>query len=554
MNLRKHQKEFQDIINEIIAGSSIIKTVVCECTPGSGKSLLPAIAGKLIAAGLADALCWIVPRRTLQYQGEANFQSGFFRKMIDHNLNIRSSTNEVNPCRGLDGIITTYQAVSVDNKHTVLSDFSSKRYILILDENQHVEENGTWHNTLRPIISKAKYIILLTGTPERGNGAPIAIMSGIDLDTAAVVKYSRKDALQEKAIIPLRFFFSDGSAEWLNSDGKEIKYSSIATMSKKDVAKAVYTAISTDYAEHLTIKGLTHWIEHKKRRPSSKLLVITANVALAKKATAFLNDKYRISAEIATSHESTAAQKAMKRFKAGITDVLVGVAMFYEGFSCKQVSHIISLTHIRSKPWLEQMFARAVRVDPDAGPYETQCAYIFAPDDPILRKVVSMIEAEQASFIKKQIAQNQGSLFNDSDGNSGPRDKNGMYGITPVGSAITGHREMFLGNNNFLPIDPPPLTPSEIENDLLGEIESHVRQFSFINRYNPKKINAEIKRALGKPRGQMTVTELYATIEHIKKAYPLNGSAGRINGASRARGGGKRVPIKAKEIACEKTI
>ena len=545
MKLRKHQQEMSDIIDEVICGR-FIKTIICECTPGSGKSLLPIIAGKLLAAGLADALCWVVPRKTLQKQGESNFQDPLFREMLGHKLNIRSSTNDINPCRGLDGFITTYQAIGIDDRRTVLSDFSKKRYILVLDENQHVEDGGTWHESLQPIIDKAKYIILMTGSSSRGNGTPIALMSNPHPETTARIIYGRKDALNEKAIIPLHFSFSDGTADWIDYDGKEVKCDSIAKVGRKDAGKAIFTAISTDYAEGLVSKGLSHWNTHKKRVPSSKLLIVTANVALAKKAMSFLNGKYRVSAEIATSHESTEAEMAIKRFKAGITDILVGVAMFYEGFDCKQVSHIIALTHIRTKEWLEQMFARAVRIDPDAGPYETQCGYIFAPDDPSLRKVVSLIESEQSPFVKKQVPQNQASLFDGDCPGESIGDEN-VYGITPLGSSMTGGREITLGADSKMQ-ETAPQTPSEIEAFLRNQIESHVRQFSFINRHNPKRLNAEIKQFFEKPRSIMTAPELSATLGHIKKTYPLGSGVahhGHVNSYAKVRGGGRRVPTKA---------
>lgn len=541
MQLRKHQQEFQEIVDDIIAGSSI-KTIICEVTPGGGKSALPIIAGKLIPAGLADALCWICPRKTLQNQGEQNFQDPFFREMIDHKLTVRSSTNDVNPCRGLNGFITTYQAIGMDEKQTVLTDFSSKGYILILDEFHHAEDGGVWHEALQPLVDRAKYLILMTGTAERGDGNRIAFTSNADNITAKII-YGRKAALREQAIIPLYFFFSDGNVEWIDYDGQEVKYDSIANMPIKDVAKAIYTAISTKYAEELLAKGLSHWVNHKKRCPTSKLLVVAANVSLAKKAISFM-EKYRLRTEIATSHESAAAQIAIKRFKAGLTDILVGVAMFYEGFDCKQVSHIISLTHIRSKPWLEQMFARAVRVDPDAGPYETQYGYIFAPDDPLFRKVVTLIEAEQAPFIKKQMLKNNQSLLFDDNGSEPMEEGGNIYGIIPVGSSLTNGREITLGQQ-FAQPEFAPETPSEIETSLHDQIESHIRQFSFKNRYNPKRLNTEIKRYFDdKARGSMTSNELEVVLSYVKRAYPLNGRS--LPGTqARPRGGGVRVPAKA---------
>ena len=38
--------------------------------------------------------------------------------------------------------------------------------------------------------------------------------------------------------------------------------------------------------------------------------------------------------------------------------MLVTVAMAYEGLDAPEVAGVAALTHIRSRPWLEQMLAR----------------------------------------------------------------------------------------------------------------------------------------------------------------------------------------------------
>lgn len=48
-----------------------------------------------------------------------------------------------------------------------------------------------------------------------------------------------------------------------------------------------------------------------------------------------------------------------------------------------EVAVVAALTHIRVRPWLEQMMARATRVDPHAGPYEMQGALVFHANDPL---------------------------------------------------------------------------------------------------------------------------------------------------------------------------
>ena len=64
--------------------------------------------------------------------------------------------------------------------------------------------------------------------------------------------------------------------------------------------------------------------------------------------------------------------------------ILVTVAMAYEALDVPEVALVAALTHIRSRPWLEQMVARATRVDPHAGPYTAQRALVSHPDEAIV--------------------------------------------------------------------------------------------------------------------------------------------------------------------------
>ena len=172
---RSHQIETEKIVDDIISGSGI-RNIIMHATTGGGKSAIPMIAGKLIAAGFADRICWVVPRSALQHQGESNFVDPFFRNLFDHTMIIRSSTNEDNPSRGLSGFVTTYQAVGIDEARTVLFDMLRRRYILILDEFHHLEKDGTWHQAIKPLYDAAAYRVLMTGTLERGDRQKIAFM------------------------------------------------------------------------------------------------------------------------------------------------------------------------------------------------------------------------------------------------------------------------------------------------------------------------------------------------------------------------------------------
>src|SRR5829696_7198951 len=90
--------------------------------------------------------------------------------------------------------------------------------------------------------------------------------------------------------------------------------------------------------------------------------------------------------------------------------ILVTVAMAYEGLDAPEVAVVAALTHIRSRPWLEQMIARATRVDPNAGTYETQRALVFHPDDPLFAKFRQRIETEQGTSARRPKHKRQAEL------------------------------------------------------------------------------------------------------------------------------------------------
>lgn len=525
MLLRKHQSDTIRIIDDIISGSQT-RNIIVQAVPGSGKSPIPIISGKLITAGLADSIAWICPRMSLQDQAERNFLDPFFRKMFDHNLTIRSSTNERNPCRSTNGFVTTYQALGVDKNKTVLEDFRRKRYILILDECHHAsaEEGAAWTEALKPLIELAAFRIYMTGTMLRGDGKKIAFVD--DRDKTAFINYTRRDALADKAILPLKFILFDGQSKWMNAAGKEDQ-AKISTMEAEKGCYALYTALHTDYARELLDAALTHWKRHRQmNHGAGKLLVVAADIKQAKEYTKYLKSIGE-HAKIATSDDTPAAVKTIREFKTGPLWIVVSVAMAYEGLDVPSISHIACLTNIRSLPWISQMVARAVRIDPLAGPYETQTAYIFAPKDRLFIQCKNQIESDQMWAREK--AEREKREKAESSGEPGEFTLTSPGGITPLESKLSNSLKNIP---QIIPYENAGiLTISEQEDNLLKDIENHIRLYAFQNRYNPKRINGELFGHFGKGRREMTVAELEACIEYVRKTYPLD----RIRGTGRPR-------------------
>ena len=137
------------------------------------------------------------------------------------------------------------------------------------------------------------------------------------------------------------------------------------------------------------------------RRGLGKLLVVAPDQGQARRYLELLRSWVPASqagtVAMATA-DTPGSHKALAAFRLTTEpSFLVTVAMAYEGLDAPEVAVVAVLTHIRSRPWLEQMVARATRVDPHAGPYEAQRALVFHPDDPLFGNFRRRMELEQGT-------------------------------------------------------------------------------------------------------------------------------------------------------------
>lgn len=557
--LRKIQADFKGVIDDIISGSGV-KSIDIIGTPGAGKSAIPIQACELIKAGLADGIMWAVPRSALQNQGERGFIDPFFMDLFNHNFQIRESTNEVNPCRGTNGFVTTYQAIGVDTKKTVLREVKSKRYIIILDEFHHLEKDGVWHESIHDIVAAGHYLIKMTGTLGRGDKKEIAYINYKrqrpyfkSCGKEALIVYSRVDALMEKAILPIEFHLSDAELKWEKRNGKHASVKSFKhAFTPQQKSEALFTALNSEFAADLLRSCVLSWQRLKKQNRNAKLLVVTAGIEQAEEAVYMLNRSIGVKAEIATSHESKSAVKSIKRFKDGSCSALVTIAMAYEGLDVPGITHITVLTNIRSREWIEQMLARGVRVDrhPAAGKYEDQKCYVFAPMDKQFKKVVDMIKKQQLSvidnFSKIKEEKEPGEEISPE-----PKERSE---ITPISSKLTGKDSFLMGleGGEHLKNEPlnniPVMTVKEQELFIRKEIHAHVNKYCFDNRYEQQRINHELKVKFGKARDLMTLPELKKLMKYLLKQYPVEKTETirDIKGLSVPRGRSVRVTNRVK--------
>lgn len=568
--LRKFQREAQELAKHPNFGSGF-NEILADVTPGGGKGSLDAIFFSYAKErGLVQKVASIVPRESLKIQAELAFQDTFLHPFIPRPHKIRAAGNDINPSRGTAGYVTTYQAVSQDPRlHT--QELERWPYMLVLDEIQFVEAGSAWHQSLIPLVERAKILIFKSGTLMRGNKKKIAFLKYDEsgglraplilqaTEKQRIIRYSRSDALKEHAILPIYFERVDGQATWLEDLDSDEPVTVTLSKAEERTAAAIYTVLREEYALQLLDAAIDHWLKYLKFNPRSKILIIAPNISLGKKylkhAAKRIGER---DVDIATSDDTEEARTNIDRLK-GRTGpplkALVTVAMAYVGMDCPQITHIACLTHIRANGWIEQMLARATRVDKGAhgGSWEKQAAYVWAPDDSLFSQAIEQIRTEQDPYILMREE-----IEKPPSGSPAPSMPSSEI-LIPINGVLTditafdmqtgeicnaeeaekyrkigeqagfGHlspieiKRIVDAAKNYKPEETTPsfdqvktLTESEEEREIRKTLDEKVHEAGNHDRERIVELNGRLKR-LFKERDQMTLPELKAALQYVKQ-------------------------------------
>lgn len=391
-DMRKHQKEFYFLCNRILREQDY-RDVLLNVVPGGGKSEIPFIAQRQLVPHLADKICWITPRASLKYQATDRSKQIAIESEYDPNIH--------------SGFVCCYNLLTNANYDRLLERFEEENFIVIYDEAHHVVEGGIWEERLKPIYEKSKLNIFMTGSIERGDKKRVfAFPYKLDesykayLDTSKInyIEYNQYDALKDKAILPLKPNLYEYTAKW-EKGGATFNHNTTQDIYDSD---SVFTALRTDFALNLLREGLEHFIENKDLHENSKCLVVAPNVDEANRYLEYIQTEYpNRNSKIAT-YKEVQAYKTVSEFRNGDIEILVTVAMAYEGLDVPAITHTICLTHIRSFPWLLQCLSRGNRVCKDFGRYERQLSYIFGPSDGLLDSAIDYMNRKSDNLLENK--------------------------------------------------------------------------------------------------------------------------------------------------------
>ena len=541
MKLRQHQAALRALVTGSIAPNTIQgQHIWAEVEPGGGKSLLPILAYMpLRAGGLVDKILWVVPRRPLARQAVESFLES--QATLSHRYVIRQGANRTNPTRSLDGVVVTYDLLRHDDTGVYAKELKKHRYLVCLDESHHCAEGEASARAIDPLVRAAVVTIQMSGTFQRHDGRPLAWVPYVrdergDLHPSFPdsfhMQYSFEDALADQAVIYPHFIFCDGAARWRDlNTGTDLSFDSLQAGGRK----GLYIALHSEYARQLLLTAIGGWQEWQLREPNAQLLVVCANIDQAKRALGWLQTAGIMSSQIATTDETKMALRAIQDYRKGKLRALVTVGMAYEGLDVPGITHLACLTHIRSVPWLKQMFARAWRFNRDSAlSYEEQECFYYVPEDLQMSDVVSGLKDDLRRIRPRSSPSSQFQTQPDLFGQP-PKPPD----FLPLDGRVTGRRittlpgvERPLGHAAASEPIERPLTPDDQETQLREEIADLVRQRAYhVLRRRPatpghssaaaaveiKRMNGLLRQRFGKSRAHMTCTELQRVKTYLQR-------------------------------------
>jgi superfamily II DNA or RNA helicase len=361
---------------------------LASATPAAGKTTFGLhIAHRMLAEGRVTRVAVVAPTTHIGRQWAADAA----RYGIDLEPN-RPNAAGSEP-RDRHGVAITYATLAAGPAVHRRAAAESPT-LLIADEPHHMGEEASWGRVTQDAFARARFRLLLSGTPFRSDNTAIPWVSYDDDGISkADYAYGYTDALLDGVCRPVTFHTYGGDMEWM-SEGRRRRADFDVILPAAESARRLRTALDPD----------GDWIGHVLRdaheqlvnlragdHPDAGGLVIAADKEHAEKLA---NRLGRITGErpgVVTSDAPDASQR-IQRFASGSGAWLVSVLMVSEGVDVPRLRVGVYATTARTELFFRQVIGRFIRRTPAP---RDQMSHVFLPSDPTLKRLAVQIEEER---------------------------------------------------------------------------------------------------------------------------------------------------------------
>ena len=266
--------------------------------------------------------------------------------------------------------------------------------LLIADEPHHMGEQAAWGRSTVQAFSRARFRLLLSGTPFRSDNTPIPwLVYDDDGISQADFAYGYTDALLDGVCRPVSFHTYGGEMEWM-SDGRRRRADFAAVLPTAEAARRLRTALDPegDWVTHVLRDAHASLVDLRAgAHPDAGGLVVATDKEHAERLAARLGAITGERPDIVTSDAADASAR-IQRFAAGSGSWLVSVLMVSEGVDIPRLRVGVYATTARTELFFRQVVGRFIRRTPAP---RSQMSHLFLPSDPALKRLAAQVEEER---------------------------------------------------------------------------------------------------------------------------------------------------------------
>jgi len=411
LKLRPWQQEALQKAHRWLLEKRQDKHFLINAAPGSGKTLAScAIAKMLIDKGEIDRIVVIAPRKEVVSQWAEDFSrvtGRFMGKVTARDGNIGDLGWDV--CAtwsAIQGLQPEMQAVCCN-----------KRVLVICDEHHHAAVEASWGNSADAAFADAAFVLVLTGTPMRSDGAHSVWLAyddagALDHPDDGTYTLTYGEAVDLGYCRPVTFHRHAGRFTVDLEDGTEVRGSGHESAELPPSLKRIpglqrtldfyrlactplferdgSTPLLSGYQATMVDFASAKLTELRHRMPDAGGLVIAPSIEMAEYIARVIELVEGESPIVVHSYLPNASQR-IKAFRKSDRRWLVSVAMVSEGVDIRRLRVLVYLPSALTELAFRQAMGRVVR---SLGPNDDTRAYVVMPSFQAFEDYAKRIEDE----------------------------------------------------------------------------------------------------------------------------------------------------------------
>ena len=332
-----------------------------------------------------------------------------------------------NDDQGLD-VCATWNSVD-DQKDLFQTICETDNTLVICDEHHHAAVKAAWGESADSAFSKAKYVLILTGTPIRSDGErPVWFQySGGEIthpkDGQFTLTYG--EAVDLKYCRPAFFHRHEGNFKVTLDDGTEANVSGETGQNISDDLKRIggidkalefynlackipylsdgVTPDKNSYQKSMLEEGIRALDKTQERMPNAGGLVIAPNIDVAEYMTDILEDLTGEKPILVHSKLPNADTK-ISAYRNSNKNWIVSVNMISEGVDIRRLRVLVYLPYAQTELAFRQAMGRVVRSD---GEEDDSRAYVVMPNTQVFDRYAKRIEKEMSPKMRVDTTHNK---------------------------------------------------------------------------------------------------------------------------------------------------